>query len=319
MLKKTINLVLIICLLTPKIGQAQTWWEWLWGTNKESTETSLQPIRPLDLSHLTSLERVQAYRRDILQQMVSEQVQMLDEAIKSLRLDLSKDLDEETRKFTVVAINRAQKSLNFAQRHGVQAYLGLIQWPDDIFFAKKVVRVNESGRDHIFVDHLIGSSALNAARKDFLEKEAAFQAKYELTNREMNDLEEELKREYPGVERKETGALFSPIEQDRSPGLSSNRLLNSKQNIGTTWKITMPGTFSESRFTGGSEMLNRLRQWWQAKPSSMPTMRQQLGEKTRQISQQYKESTPTTFGEAKFRNSGQMLQKIRERWQNNKR
>jgi hypothetical protein len=293
-MKRIMHLLLTVCLLTSNLGYA---WNWPWDSNAAI------------YNNMTPLERAQAYRYEVIDPIISNQIQFIQNDIqKEERKGVSNSIaPDESRPFDRQCVNKVcddaakylavlQAALNFHQKHGADAYLGLIEWPDYVNRPK--------------------------ARDNILQNEAAFKLKYELTNRQFDELEEQLKVEYPGLERKkETRAFFSPMEPEKP--LLTKQLVSSapekwqnfQKGIGTTWRTTVPESFAGSKFSGGSGLLDRLKQWWQSK-SGQYSIRQSLNNKAEQIQEQYKQSTPSTFGEAKFRGGSQFFQKLRESWQN---
>ncbi len=289
-MKKIIHLLLSICLLTANLGYA---WNWPWDSNATI------------YNNMTSLEKVQAYQNEVIEPLIRFQIKLDEERIRkadkrfgdlSIPVDVNEPLKRQClHQACFDAYSDLQLDLqarDFYQKHGQDAMLGLIEWPDFV--------IREVARDNL------------------LKQEAAFKLKYELTNKQFAELEEQLKQEYPGLERKkETRAFFSPIESEQPSLLSKaeNKWQDFQKEVSTTWRTTTPATFANPKFSGGSGFLDKLKQWWQSK-SDQYSIRQSLNNKAVQIKEQYKQSTPSTFGEAKFRGSGQLFQKLRESWQN---
>ncbi len=187
----TNRLIAIMLLSVSSMGYSLNWpWTSYAVIWKEKT--------PQEKAKLYYTEVVQSYVDDFVKALDNEMEQESLKRKQCLRLLSNRDYISWVDHDVINAADKVFKrrldiykeKKSFLQSFGREALLGISEFPDDMF---------DKGA---------------GLRSFVLRRENAFRSKYQLADTDMQEIDDELRKQYSGMpkERKATGTFFSPLE-----------------------------------------------------------------------------------------------------------
>ena len=191
-MKKKLFLVFTIMLLS--ISNMGYSWDWPWVSHVNNWKEKT----PQEKAKLYYREVVQGYADDCVKSIDAHMEQESLKRRQCLKLLsggdymswVDHDVIEAADKVFRARLDNYEKKQKFLQAFGVEGLLGLTEFPENVYDKGAILR------------------------PFFLRRENAFRSKYQLEDTDMQEIDDELRKQFSGMpkERKETGTFFSPLE-----------------------------------------------------------------------------------------------------------